>query len=249
MRLISLNVWGGKIFEPLMEFVKQVGPETDVFCFQELFFGDRPVNDVNGARANLAEEFQKALPNFNIRSFLAPRGSVFIGKVALSPIGQAIFIKKKLTIVDEGGFYTHSPVTNHSGIFQYLKVRIGGEKFTVGNLHGLWQPSGKRDTSERLKQSKMIKEFYKNQSGKKILCGDLNLRPETKCISMLEENFVNLIKVHGIKSTRSNFYKDADKYRDHIADYVFVSPDTDVINFKVFNYLISDHLPLVLEFK
>jgi len=249
MRLISLNVWGGKIFEPLMEFVKQVGPETDVFCFQELFFGDRPINDVNGARANLAEEFQKVLTNFNVHPFFAPEGSVFMGKMALSPIGQAIFIKNNIALIDEGGFYTHSPVTNHSGIFQYLKVRMGGEKFTVGNLHGLWQPSGKRDTLERLEQSKMIKEFYKNQSGKKILCGDFNLRPETKCISILEEDFVNLIKVYGIKSTRSNFYKDADKYRDYVADYVFVSPDTNVTNFEVLNHSISDHRPLMLEFK
>lgn len=249
MKLISLNAWGGKIFQPLMEFIKRVGPETDIFCFQELFFGDKAGNDVNGARANLVLEIKKVLPDFIVYPFLAPDDSVFMGQIPESSIGQAIFLKKDIEVVDNGGFYTFSPITNHSGVFQYVKIKTKKEDIVIGNIHGLWQASGKRDTPERLEQSKMIKEFYENQSGKKILCGDFNLRPETRGISILEEDFVNLIKVYGIQSTRSRFYKDADKYKDHIADYAFVSPDISLIDFKVLNYPISDHLPLMLEFK
>jgi len=172
-----------------------------------------------------------------------------MGEIAESPIGQAIFIKNNITFIDQGGFYTHSPVVNHSGIFQYIKIKINNEKITVGNLHGLWQSSGKSDTPERFKQSKMIKNFYASHENKKILCGDFNLRPETKSISTLEDCFKNLIKIYNIKSTRTNLYKDADKYRDYIADYVFVSPDISVTDFKILNHLVSDHLPLMLEFQ
>ena len=37
MRLISLNIWGAQVYEPLMAFLKLHAPDTDIFCFQEIF--------------------------------------------------------------------------------------------------------------------------------------------------------------------------------------------------------------------
>ena len=37
MKLISLNIWGGTIFEPLMKFIDKESADTDIFCFQEVF--------------------------------------------------------------------------------------------------------------------------------------------------------------------------------------------------------------------
>ena len=173
----------------------------------------------------------------------------------MSRMGQAIFVRKNISITETGGFFTYpadspiAPVLNHSGNFQYLKIKLEGDEFLIGNLHGLWQASGKRDTSERVDQSKNLKNFFDNYSCKKILCGDFNLRPETQSISTLEENFKNLVKEYGIATTRTHFYKDADKYNDHIADYIFVSSDIKVEDFRVLNNVVSDHLPLVIEFK
>ncbi|OGZ48935.1 MAG: hypothetical protein A3G60_01890 [Candidatus Ryanbacteria bacterium RIFCSPLOWO2_12_FULL_47_9c] len=36
MKLVSLNTWTGKIFEPLIEFIT-VHKDADIFCFQEIF--------------------------------------------------------------------------------------------------------------------------------------------------------------------------------------------------------------------
>jgi len=242
------------VYDPLIEFIKNSAKDTDIFCFQELFFGDKPGNDVGASRVNLAQELAKALPDFIMYPRLAPKGSYFMKQLSVSPIGQAIFIRKNISIVEEGGFFTYpadspiAPVLNHSGNFQYLKVRVNNGEFLIGNLHGLWQASGKRDTPERLEQSGILQEFYNSQSGKKIICGDFNLRPETKSISILEESFKNLIKTYNIKSTRSHFYKDADKYSDYISDYAFVSRDVDVKDFRVLNNIVSDHLAIELEF-
>lgn len=240
--------------DPLIEFIKNSANNTDVFCFQELFFGDKPGNDVGASQANLAQELAKALPDFIMYPRLAPKGSYFMNQLPVSPIGQAIFIRKNISILEEGGFFTYpadspiAPVLNHSGNFQYLKVVVNNEEFLIGNLHGLWQTSGKRDTPERFEQSKFLIDFYKSQTGKKIICGDFNLRPETKSISTLEENFKNLIKIYNIKSTRNHFYKDADKYSDYISDYVFISQDIDVKDFRVLNNIVSDHLAIKLGF-
>lgn len=231
-----------------MEFVREVQKDTDIFCFQELFFGNKPGKDVGGARANIAKELENLLPEFSIYTQLAPEGSLFLWEKTLSPIGQAIFFKKKLSVIDKGGFYTHSPVVNHSGMFQYVKIKSGANQFVIGNLHGLWSSDGKRDIPSRIKQSEMIMNFYDNQTGKKIICGDFNLQPETESIAIFNKDLKNLIKDFGITSTRNSFYKDAEKYKDFVADYVFVSQDVRVINFKVINNSISDHLPVVVEF-
>jgi hypothetical protein len=37
MKLINLNVQDGIVYEPLVEFIKRVSPDTDIFCFQEVF--------------------------------------------------------------------------------------------------------------------------------------------------------------------------------------------------------------------
>ncbi len=37
MKIITLNIWGGKVFEPLMNFFKEHAEDTDIFCLQEVF--------------------------------------------------------------------------------------------------------------------------------------------------------------------------------------------------------------------
>ncbi len=39
MKLITLNTNGGRVFEPLMNFIKTHSSDTDIFCFQEVFNG------------------------------------------------------------------------------------------------------------------------------------------------------------------------------------------------------------------
>jgi endonuclease/exonuclease/phosphatase family metal-dependent hydrolase len=80
--------------------------------------------------------------------------------------------------------------------------------------------------------------------GKKILCGDFNLLPNTESIAMLEKGMKNLVKEYGITSTRSHHYTKEHKF----ADYIIVSTDIKVANFEVLQEPVSDHLPLLLEF-
>lgn len=105
-------------------------------------------------------------------------------------------------------------------------------------------PESKEDTPERLEQSDNILKFLDSYKFGKILCGDFNLNPGTKSISMLEKGMVNLIKKYNIQNTRSNLHTRKDK----LADYILVSRDVEVLDFKVMEDQVSDHLPLFLEF-
>jgi endonuclease/exonuclease/phosphatase family metal-dependent hydrolase len=55
---------------------------------------------------------------------------------------------------------------------------------------------------------------------------------------------VNLVREHNVQSTRTSFYTKPDKF----ADYVFVTPDISVRNFKVLPDEVSDHAALYVEF-
>ncbi|MFA6270402.1 MAG: hypothetical protein WC657_04315 [Candidatus Paceibacterota bacterium] len=42
MKIISLNIWDARIFEPLMGFFEH-NQDIDIFCLQEVFNGTEPV--------------------------------------------------------------------------------------------------------------------------------------------------------------------------------------------------------------
>ncbi len=65
MKLITLNLWGGVVYEPLIEFIKTHSSEIDIFCFQEMLFGDSPkLTPVAKARENLFYEISLLLSEF-----------------------------------------------------------------------------------------------------------------------------------------------------------------------------------------
>jgi hypothetical protein len=258
VKLISLNLWGGKLYEPLMEFVGRHAADTDIFCFQEMFFGSYAGESIHGARANLYAELERVLEGFTGYKRFAPDEACFYGTRpdAGTRLGQAIFARTSLTAIDQGGFHTYpedSPVMRQpevrlTGNFQYVRLRNESKKFLIGNLHGLWRRGTKLDTPERLEQSRMLNEFYERHSGERVLCGDFNLHPGTKSIAMLGGSMRDLVTESGTQSTRSSHYADEFRHHDPIADYAFVSPEVVVSKFAVLDDEVSDHLPLLLEF-
>ena len=256
MRLVSLNLWGGKLFEPLMQSIRERKSSTDIFCFQEVFFGDRPGQSVLGARANLSAELAGELEDFTMYKRMAPEGARFSFEVPERGIGLglAMFVRNGIEISDSGGFSTwpmeadNDPLLKLTGNLMYLSFEKSGAKYSIANIHGIWQPEGKDDTPERLHQSEVIKSFLSNRGGKKIICGDFNLRPYARSISVIGDGMINLISEYGIALTRSRYYADMERFNDPIADYMFVSPDVNVSRFKVSSEEVSDHLPLTLDF-
>ncbi len=257
MKLISLNIWGGKKFKPLINFIKDNSKDTDIFCFQEIFDTDSNINESAGFRLNIYNDISRLLPNHH-RYFASCVENYITGSFQPNFIdfnlswGLAIFINKKLKVVSNGDFF----VFKKSGTFnpkdlnslprnaQYLSFTKDNKKFTVCNLHGIWQSDGKKDSPSRISQSNKINKFLGKQKGEKILCGDLNLDINTQSIKILEKNMSNLIKNYNISTTRSKFFPGNDKF----ADYTFVSSGVNVIDFKVPNIDVSDHLPMILEF-
>lgn len=259
MKLVSLNIWGGTMFEPLMQFIKEQSTDTDFFCFQEVF--DTPTDQIEarqGARADIYRQLQKALPEFHAHFDSAQDnyeyGHAIHGDTLWDiSFGLACFIRKNIPLTNYGEFFIFK---EKNGIYdnkerngprniQYFQWDHHGVPYTILNYHGIWHPTIKKiDYPDRIEQSQKLCAFMEALPGEKILCGDLNLNPDTESLALLEHGMRNLIKEYGITSTRSELYTKELRF----ADYALVTPGVSITNFSVPNISVSDHLPMIVEF-
>lgn len=260
MKLISLNVWRGRIFDPLIRFTKQHSLNTDIFCFQEMQDTNSNVKQYKGIRTNLLSEIKSILPQFQIYHF--PSAGGFDNNA--DPVnfdltfGITIFIKNSIKVSKNENYFVNKK-SDHKNLqkdfsnlpvpLQYINFYFEDKSFSLFNFHGIPFPGNKLDTNERLADTKKVKEIINSKPGAKILVGDFNLLPETQSIKIFESYLKNLIKEYKIQRTRSKLspffgMKGFQKF----ADYIFVSRDINIKNFEVPRVDISDHLPLILEF-
>lgn len=250
MKIISLNTWGGKIFEPLIDFLKNNASDTDVFCFQEVLSGGKGQIS-RGEMKSLYEDISNILVNhYGYFSEYGDGGYYSESSKNLDfKYGIATFVKKehRQSFIESITLYdSNKKWADYDGRFAAgASMAISVSGITVINVHGLWQEGGKKDTEARIEQSKRIINLaYKTKEGK-IICGDFNLKPDTESLRILEQSTTNLIKKFGITSTRSSLYSKPEKF----ADYILTSPEIKVDHFEVLKDEVSDHLPLLLEYK
>lgn len=243
MKLICLNVWGGRSHDPLMTFLKS-GTDIDIFCLQEVYNDAQGKDTIwEGANLDTFRDIKDALPQYD--SFYHPHLGDWWG--------LAMFAKNALPIEEVAESYVHlykghdfkREVLGHTAKnLQYARMQFKGKPLTVINFHGLWNGKGKTDCKERIEQSEKIAEFIARTEGEIIFCGDFNLLPDTESIRIIEQTGLrNLISEYKVTSTRTSLYAKPEKF----ADYMFVSRGLDVKDFKVLSDEVSDHAPLYLE--
>jgi endonuclease/exonuclease/phosphatase (EEP) superfamily protein YafD len=232
LRAIFLNSWFGMAGKPFFDFVKSESTNADIFCFMEF-------------TPEFFDKVSEILPGY--------RGFIEKGTV-LEPLGltncQVIFVRKKLEIVTSGRLKLYRNTSSDVGFAAYIIFKDQGKIVNLLNIHGKSIPGHKLDTPARLKQSKIIINFFKDKDGAKIIGGDFNLMPEARSIAMFEKTgYKNLTREFGIKNTRNKISWKKFNDTQRFADYVFVSKDVKVIGFEVPYNEISDHLPQILDFE
>lgn len=260
MKLISLNTWGGRSFNSLIEFIKQHSQDTDIFCFQEIQNTTSDIKEFHNLRVNLLWEIKQVLPHFHDFYFPVMKGFDDEAEAVNFNLtfGQAMFVNKNIKVTSEENYIIFQEenfkklkkdFSNLPTPLQYLGFKINNKEFAVFNFHGTSFPGSKFDTDRRLSETKKVKEIMESKKGAKILVGDFNLLPDTQSIQAYEKNLRNLIEEFNIQRTRSKsspYYGKEDFQK--FADYTFVSKDVEVISFEVPKVEISDHLPMILEF-
>ena len=125
MRLITLNIWGGHVHGPLLQFIKN-HQLVDVFCFQEVYRNAEEMITIEDRKVslNIFNELQLALPN-HTGYFRPAVDGVF---------GMSIFINKQIEVLGEGDYpiYQNRDYSGrgpeHSRILQWIKCRAGNQE-------------------------------------------------------------------------------------------------------------------------
>ena len=251
MKLISLNTWGCRITKPLFEYIKNCSQATEVFCFQEILKGGKGKTDKDEVKSAY-EDISNLLPKHTGYFFEYGDEGYYYEKRKDEvdfQFGIACFVQRDLSQTFKQGIHLYDPQAvwkDYSGRFAAgaaLAVQVQG--YGIINVHGMWQGSIKEDTEAKIKQSKLLIELSRSLQGKKILCGDFNLLPHTQAVHLFCDKYTDLIKEYGISDTRGSLYP----YDLRYSDYIFTDKTMHVSGFAVPRLDLSDHLPLVVEFK
>ena len=225
MKIEFLNAWQGKLIEPITQHLEQQQSDIDVFCFQEA-----------------SEELQRVC------------GEVF-------PDYAKVTAKKRISgdLYFQQATYIHPEIELQDASTILGKGEAGGFGLAVTlksntetpvhllNFHGVSEPGDKLDTLERVQQSQVIIDFFRQKRGPRVIGGDFNMLPDTRSILMFgEEGYQDLIKDFGIRTTRNRLAWERYRNKQYFSDYVFMR-DIDAIDFSVPHVEISDHLPMIVS--
>lgn len=270
IRVVSINIWGGRVYDTLMEYLPQVN--ADVYCLQEVYNAPVPLPEwltfevifrepEAPVRPNLFQEIANILPEHRGFYYPAARGFLHDGAPVETPVeyGIATFVRKSIPIIGEHMGFVYSqfrhygwgdpPLSRNAHAIRILDYETESP-VVIAHMHGLWQKSGKEDSGIRDHQSILFAHTIENVMGVGdciIACGDWNLLPESSTFGFLRDHLGlrDLVTGRGFTDTRTSYYKKNPRY----ADYMCVSSGVKVKHFDVVaDPEVSDHRPLLLEF-
>lgn len=246
IKFITLNLWGGRLFDKALKFLKTEQP--DILLIQEIYNSPN-LSFEPRLRAVDVLSNTLLLSYYFFVPFLTDEdvsGGVEWGSCIFSrfPIKhkEPIFVygsykKANLSILSE------DEITKLLRILQHAVVEIDNKECDVYNLHGIWNTHG-HDTSERIKMSEIIAKEVKDKQNV-ILGGDFNVNQGTQTIKNIEKYLSNVFE-DKFKTTFNMRYKKTGGYGTAVVDRIFVSRNIKVVEKYQPDVDVSDHLPLVV---
>ncbi|MDA0353047.1 MAG: endonuclease/exonuclease/phosphatase family protein [Chloroflexi bacterium] len=263
MRIVSVNAWGGAMFDALVEWLPTC--RADVLCFQEVtrtpgLRGWTSFDDTERQlpqRANLFDDLRDALPDHQGFFVASDAGPVMDGDghQHRQDFGLAIFISQQIPVIGQAAAFVHGDFVDHEvwattdrpRVAQAVRLvdRAADRRILVTHLHGLRDAAGKHDTPARRRQAKRLIEVIgtlREPDDLVILGGDFNLLPNSETFELLaKEGLVDLV---GDADTRTSRYLKPVRH----ASYLLVSDISAVKSFEApATPEVSDHRLLVLD--
>lgn len=246
MKLIQLNIWQGRILRHVTHFLEKEQP--DIVCLQEVYSTPDPVRWWDSFSA--LEAMQRSLPY--MQWFFAPLYSFEVqGRkvTAGNAIGSRFPISQQKVMFTTGHFtdVNEDPISNVRNVQTCQLELKDGKTLSVANHHAYWDknPAGTPDSVRCMQQ---VKEAVDQLPVPKVLCGDMNVRPESETMQLFKGSLANLTEIHKLTTTLTQVGAAFD--RDNIVpcDHVLISPEISVQKFYASEKIISDHKALVLLF-
>lgn len=128
-------------------------------------------------------------------------------------------------------------------------IKIGREQLYIGTVH-LTYSRGFEMNAERLAEGHHLVDLISSHKDSFILTGDMNAAPDSTIIKQIQQN----LKSAGPDFSRATWTTKHFSYDSFEADsldwrldYIFVTPEIEVITSDVIDTSFSDHLPVLAE--
>lgn len=262
MRIVSLNAWGGAMFDALNPWL--LSCEADVVCLQEMTKTPGPRGWTQFAdgertlpqRADLFADVADLLPGHEGHFLASDSGPVTDedGQHWQQEFGIATFVHGRIPVDGETSAFIHGSFTEHATWPATDRPRAAhavrfadpgtSTTFAVVNLHGLRDAAGKGDTRARQAQAQQIAELVSTSEAADaiVVCGDFNLLPDSETFEVLGR--MGLVDLVGHADTRTSQYRKPVRH----ASYLLVSDPSRVRDFQIVaTPEVSDHRPLVVD--
>lgn len=264
MRIISLNAWGGAMFDELAPWLDN--SDADVLCLQEVTRtpggdGWTRFDDAERSlpqRADLLTDVRTRLPRHLGLFAVSDSGPVLDheGVPRRQDFGLATFVADTFPVVGTRSAFVHGSYADHRDEWPSdgrpraaLAVRVfdpGARRFvTVVNLHGLRDAHGKADTPARQAQAERLADLVtgtREDGDLTVVCGDFNVLPDSETFRVLAK--LGLTDLVRDADTRTSRYPKPVRH----ASYLLVSDPAAVQGFEIATAPeVSDHRALVLD--
>lgn len=241
MKIISANVWGGRLESQILSFVREQQP--DILCLQELI-------DIKGGKSAMfasLEEIQEAAQaeytfmspvfSMNYMTRKADFGNCIISKYPI--VNKKTIFTGKEYAEDFDFLHRNADMRN----LQLADIQTpDGEIVHVLNHHGHHINQHKNGDAETMRQCGIIASEITKLNGKVVVCGDFNLAPHSESLEQINALLTNLPVKNKLVTTRNQL-----THKSEVCDYIFVSEDVSVDSFEASEEIISDHKALIAK--
>jgi endonuclease/exonuclease/phosphatase family metal-dependent hydrolase len=245
LKIVQLNIWQGRLLNQIIAFLEHEKP--DIICLQEVYSSglETPLLPFFSG----LEHIQRTFPEYH--TFFSPISSMDVLGLKVS-YGNAILSRFPLedteTFEINGSYqFVHTPdeMDSNTRNLQRVSVVAPESSFTLLNHHGYWEPSavGSDITAAKMQ---LVADIVSKSHQPLVLVGDLNIAPHSPAMAPIQAQLRDLTQEYKLSSTLSKLSRIQDVPCDHIC----VSKDILVDELRSdSSELLSDHLPLILEFR
>ncbi|MAZ56353.1 hypothetical protein CL653_01005 [bacterium] len=241
MKILQLNTWGGRLGSKIKEVINREQP--DIVCFQEAIKVEGGSGFVFDELSEIQEDtgfehcYFSASFGWKLMKREAQSGLATMSKLPFSHTDNAFTRLEYITDFDilDTDYNVRS--------LQHVTVDYDGKQVHVLNHHGHHVPNHKDGDEETMRQCQMIVDYLDKLDGQIVLCGDFNLKPDSKSLGLINAKLLNHAKERGVLTTRTPL-----THKTEVCDYIFTSSDIEVKDFQVLDDIASDHKALTLEF-
>lgn len=243
MKVIQLNIWMGRMAQGLTRYVEKEQP--DIICMQEVFNGstevvrpDRMFDILRRLKESSGLEYEYFSPNYSVDvgGDTAPYGNAILSRYPFES-AQTFQIERALIEHVTAATYQHN-VSN----LQVITFRHDETTWTIANHHGHHEiePEGSEESVAAMQR---VVDCLRNRTGPLVLCGDLNIWPESPAMRVFDGWLDDIVLRSGATTTLARINVD----RDVVCDHILVNDQVAVHSIRVDDVVVSDHYPLVAE--